>query len=97
LTRLRDPERNELNSLLWATPLAGKSLLEIGCGSGWLTRQLAGTPGQIFGIDPEIQDLRLAKTYQPRSLKNPWYTASAAEALPFPASSFEVAVFANTL
>lgn len=93
----RDPEGNEAKNLLLASPMAGKIVLEIGCGNGWLTWQLAPSTGRIVGIDPGIDDLRLARTSQPPLTANVLLTASMGEALPFSTGSFDIAFFSNSL
>jgi 2-polyprenyl-3-methyl-5-hydroxy-6-metoxy-1,4-benzoquinol methylase len=54
---VRDPEGVEASTLLAACPLAGRQLLEIGCGKGTLTWQVASLPRQVVGIDQDAAAL----------------------------------------
>lgn len=94
---LRDPEGNEAKNLRLASNMAGKAVLEVGCGSGWLTRQISPFAGRLVGIDPGVDDLRAAKIDQPGEVTNTWFTAAISEALPFSACSFDLAFFSNSL
>ncbi len=93
----RDREGAEAAHLMNAAHLQGKRLLEIGCGDGFLTWQLAGIPRKYVALDPHGE--RLAQA-QARRTVNPSpvaFTQSRAERLPFPPGSFDVAVFAHSL
>ena len=92
---LRDPEGAEFSHLVKACELAGKVILEIGCGDGKFTRQYAGIPRKIIGIDPEISDLHGAKENKGGS--NLFFTQSIGENLPFPSQVFDIVIFASSL
>jgi predicted RNA methylase len=65
-----DPEGNEIHALLNLTgPLAGKSLLEIGCGDGRLTWRYAAGSGRVTAIDPDPDELQRAVGDCPVSLR----------------------------
>lgn len=93
----RDPEGFEAKNLILAGQFAGKEVLEIGCGGGWLTWQYAGCAKGIFGIDPGFPDLQKAKTSQPTVVTNVSLTQSKGEALPFPSGILDIAVFSSSL
>ena len=58
-----DPEGHEKEALLTFTGnLAGKRVLEIGCGRGRLTYQFAHLASHTIGIDPDAT--RIAKAQQ---------------------------------
>jgi 2-polyprenyl-3-methyl-5-hydroxy-6-metoxy-1,4-benzoquinol methylase len=64
-----DPERNEINALLEFTgELAGKRVLEIGAGSGRLTRRYASLAGEVVGIDPNPERIASAQKDMPKTL-----------------------------
>jgi len=92
---VRDPEGAQLSHLLRACPLPGARVLEIGCGNGFLTRQYAALPARVAGIDPNADDLREAarQAAQPGKV---FFSRARAEALPFPAATFEVVLFASS-
>ena len=94
---LRDPEGFEVNNLCLASRFAGKDVLEIGCGGGWLTWQYAGIANAIFGIDPGFPDLQKARAARPAVVSNVSLAQCKGEGLPFPAGIFDTAVFSNSL
>ena len=93
----RDPEGSEVKNLLIATEISGRQVLEIGCGTGWLTRQYAASARHVIGIDPGFQDLREARTDQPASMAHGYFAQSVGENLPFPPGSFDQALYSNSL
>jgi ubiquinone/menaquinone biosynthesis C-methylase UbiE len=92
---LRDPEGIELSHLVNAIQIDGKNILEIGCGDGKFTFQYSGIARKVFGIDPEISELKIAKRNQ-RSL-NTYFIQSKAESLPLPTQNFDIVIFASSL
>ena len=72
-----------LNEL--AFPAEGQ-LLDVGCGTGWFTRQLAALPGlQVTGIDLDADSLAFARNRDARST----YLLADALTLPFADNSFD--------
>jgi ubiquinone/menaquinone biosynthesis C-methylase UbiE len=94
---IRDPEGSEARNLVKATELGDKLILEIGCGTGWLTRQYAGMVRQVTGIDPGLTDLLEARADLPASMTNIRYVQSVGENLPFMPASFDKVLFSNSL
>ncbi len=94
---LRDPENNELKHLEAAYQLSGKSVLEIGCGNGFLTRQYAHIPRRVIGIDPNSDELHKATTSLPAPLSKTFLIQGMGEALPFPSQTFNLVIFASSL
>jgi predicted RNA methylase len=65
-----DPEENETHALLTlAGSLAGKRVLEIGCGDGRLTWRYAAGAGRVTAIDPDPERLACARRDCPASLQ----------------------------
>jgi 2-polyprenyl-3-methyl-5-hydroxy-6-metoxy-1,4-benzoquinol methylase len=65
-----DPEENETHALLTlADPLAGKRVLEVGCGDGRLTWRYASGAGRVTGIDPDAAKLERARHDCPAALR----------------------------
>jgi len=93
----RDPEGAELSHLAAACQPAGRDLLEIGCGAGTLTWQYAGLPRKVVGIDPAAAPLRQAKGAGPAPLPHVAFIQAKGEALPFPAHTFDIVLFASSL
>lgn len=74
-------------------PLAGKAMLDIGCGTGTLTRALTQDGAAVTGIDPGGEALAKARSLVPAAR----FEAVSAEALPFPDGQFDGAVMMNAL
>jgi ubiquinone/menaquinone biosynthesis C-methylase UbiE len=74
-------------------PLPGKRILDIGCGSGTLAKRLAEDGAAVTGIDPGAAALEKARSAVPEAR----FEAASADALPFPAASFDGAVMLNAL
>ncbi len=65
-----DPEENETHALrTLAGNLAGKRVLEIGCGDGRLTWRYAAEAARVTAIDPELEELQRARSDCPASLQ----------------------------
>src|SRR4030042_2027104 len=94
---LRDPEGAELNHLIKACELAGKRVLEIGCGDGKFIRQYASMPRRLVGIDPGLADLNTAKNNKSTFPNPPHFIQAVGEGIPFPAQSFDIVIFASSL
>ncbi len=66
----KDPERNEIDTLLeFAEDLQGKRVLEIGAGYGRLTWRYAPYVGEVVGIDPDPERIARAQNDIPEDLR----------------------------
>lgn len=74
-------------------PLAGKRIVDIGCGPGALARRLVDAGARVTGIDPGAAALARARDAVPEAR----FEAATGEALPFPDASFDGAVMLNAL
>ncbi len=92
---VRDPEGAELKHLVAACELAGKLVLEIGCGDGAFTRQYAHMAGSVVGIDPLTAEVKLAKKKTRRTSVQ--LLVGRGEGLPISAHIFDTAIFACSL
>ncbi len=74
----------------------GRDILDVGCGEGELARRLARAGARVVGLDPLAAALEHAGE---AALSGPVvrYLEGSAQALPFPAASFDVVVFFNSL
>jgi ubiquinone/menaquinone biosynthesis C-methylase UbiE len=71
----------------------GESVLEVGCGTGELTRRArtrAGSAAFVCGIDPAAEMISVARAKSERAGLGIDYRVAAIEALPFADASFDV-------
>lgn len=74
-------------------PLAGKHLLDIGCGRGRLSRALMKRGAGVSGIDPQEAMVALAREAAPDADLR----VTGAESLPFDDASFDGTIILNSL
>ncbi len=87
MQRIKDSFIKKLRAAL---PLAGKDVLEIGCGEGTRSRELAPHVGTLHGIDPDMAHIREAREL---SLPNATFEQGNAESLTFADASFDIVIF----
>ena len=75
--------------------LGGKSVLDVGCGAGRLTRIMTQMGATVIGIDPGIRQLERARS-QP-VIGSETYIEGTAENLPAEDNSTNIIVFFNSL
>lgn len=88
----RDPEAVEIQYLKDYTQLAGKQVIEIGCGAGSLTGQYAAAAQSTLALDPDLDAVQSAPHIQAAHLAH-----AQAENLPAADQSFDVAIFSSSL
>jgi ubiquinone/menaquinone biosynthesis C-methylase UbiE len=76
----------------------GGRVLDVGCGTGALTRLLAGWPGigEVVGLDPAPAFLAKAREHT-RDLPHVAFQEGDGRALPFDGSAFDIVVFDSVL
>lgn len=98
MTFQKDPEHNETKFLKKFADVAGKRILEIGCGEGRLTWRYAGRASFVTGVDSDRDALRVAAYDRPSDLKDRVQFANvAAEYLPFRKETFDIALLSWSL
>lgn len=75
------------------SPLKGRRVLDIGCGSGHLLHALAERGARVAGVDPDEAVLELARKAAPSA----YLQRAGAEALPFGDGMVQAAIFLNSL
>lgn len=67
-------------------PPEGSCVLDIGCGGGYLLKELHGKGCQLHGCDISTEALRIAKTVVPEAK----FALADAQKLPYPDASFDI-------
>lgn len=75
--------------------LAGKQVLDVGCGEGHLTRMMAHAGAQVIGLECSAGQLEKARAYE--KARDECYIDGVGENLPFEDASFDIVVFFNSL
>lgn len=89
--RKYDPDNLELKYIRQITKIKNKTILEIGCGNGRLTRILARYAKKIIGVDNDPRMIRSAKKLTKR--KNVSFKLMNALSLKFKPCSFDIVIF----
>ncbi|MCG5236575.1 class I SAM-dependent methyltransferase [Xanthobacter oligotrophicus] len=76
----------------WLGPLAGRLILDVGCGRGALAKALTARGTHVVGIDPATDAIEAARVAVPEAR----FEAGGAEALPYPAASFDAVLLLNS-
>jgi ubiquinone/menaquinone biosynthesis C-methylase UbiE/DNA-binding transcriptional ArsR family regulator len=77
--------------------LAGRRVLDLGCGSGRLARLFASAGNAVTAVDNSEEQIRLAKSESAAGEENPAFILASMEATGLPAESFEVALLSQSL
>jgi SAM-dependent methyltransferase len=86
----RDPSDENIDVLVREGDLAGRSVLDIGCGTGRVAGVLSGRYGAtVHGVEPSEQMLAVARERVPAGVR---LTQAGAERLPFADGAFERAL-----
>jgi ubiquinone/menaquinone biosynthesis C-methylase UbiE len=93
-----DPEGVELRTLRELTPVDGLHVLELGCGEGRLTFQIADTAASVFAVDPDEGRIAAARASLRAALAErvSFEVAGAADVDP-PRREFDLALFSWSL
>jgi ubiquinone/menaquinone biosynthesis C-methylase UbiE len=99
-TRGADPQQQAMRRAFLAEVAfpAQARVLEVGCGTGVLTRRLARWPGvgEVVGVDPAVALLNRARELA-ADVPNISFREADGRSLPFEEASFDVVVFDSTL
>jgi ubiquinone/menaquinone biosynthesis C-methylase UbiE len=74
-------------------PLAGRRVLDIGCGPGFLAKALIERGFEVTGIDPDDTTIEAARANAPSAR----FIAASGASLPFEEAEFDAAVLLNSL
>lgn len=65
----RDPDGVESAAIARLVPLAGRRVLDVGCGSGRLTRAAAAAGADVYAFDPNAESVAQARASLPEELR----------------------------
>jgi 2-polyprenyl-6-hydroxyphenyl methylase/3-demethylubiquinone-9 3-methyltransferase len=77
--------------------LPGKTVLDIGCGGGFLAEEFAREGFTVTGIDPAARSLEAARKHAADNNLEIDYREGKGEALPFPDASFDIVACGDVL
>jgi SAM-dependent methyltransferase len=84
--RALDPEGHVLSAMRARAPWAGRTLLDLGCGSGYWLAGYADEAAEVIGVEPDPRLLPLAAARDPRVRVR----HGSAEHIPLPGQSVDV-------
>lgn len=87
--------RSSLDVMEGLLPLRGATIVDVGCGDGWLTRLLTKRGAHLTGIEVSPRHLQEARTTAP--VGDEHYIQGIAEDLPIVSRSVDVVLFFNSL
>ncbi len=77
--------------------LPGRTVLDVGCGGGFLAEEFAGDGFAVTGIDPATHSLEAARKHAVDNNLEINYRAGRGESLPFPDGSFDIVACCDAL
>jgi ubiquinone/menaquinone biosynthesis C-methylase UbiE len=93
-----DPEGVELAALAELAPMDGLRVLEVGCGDGRVTFQVAAATASVLAVDPDAQRIEQARRAVSAELaEKVTFAAQAATEVDVPRHSFDLALFSWSL
>lgn len=75
----------------------GKTALEVGCGGGILSEEIARLGFAVTGIDPSAHSLQIAASHAQAGGLRITYAQGAGEAIPYPDQSFDIVFCCDVL
>lgn len=76
-------------------PIKGSTIVEIGCGDGWLVREMTRKGGKVTGVEVSPKQLAHARSFAAAGDEH--YLQGIAEDVPMPSRSADIVVFYNSL
>jgi ubiquinone/menaquinone biosynthesis C-methylase UbiE len=88
-----DEEGVEPAAIAALVPLEGKSVLEVGCGTGRLTALAAARAAHVYAFDPSAENVAAARAALTREQRRRVrFAVHDAEALHLPRERFDIAI-----
>ena len=95
MARTVDPQERELALIGRVADVAGKDVLDIGCGDGRTSRRLAGRGATVLGVDPDEAAIARARAAAPGGGCR--FRAADVLELAMPPAGFDLVVFSRSL
>ena len=95
MARTVDPQGRELELIARVTDLAGKDVLDIGCGDGRTSRRLARRGATVLGVDPDGAAIARARAGGTSDACR--FRAADVLELALPPAGFDLVVFSRSL
>ncbi len=92
---LQDPTNEYIRTITAHCDLTGKEVLEVGCGTGRITRDLARHARRVVAVDPDEGALAKARSAGPAA--NVQFLPMPDGVLDFPPASFDVVIYTLSL
>lgn len=83
--------------ILRRLPVPGGTVLDVGCGGGFLSEEFARDGFQVTGIDPSAKTVAAARKHASESGLDIRYEVGRGEAIPFPDASFDIVACCDVL
>lgn len=87
--------REHADVLLEMLDVAGKTAIDVGCGSGHIARAVTAKGGHVIAIDPSEKQLEVARAAEPAG--DEVYVEGVAEELELEDESADIVIFFNSL
>ena len=97
VTRNKERGRFIVTTLSECFDLSNIKIIELGCGLGWLSVELARYCPNVIGIDLNEKAVNLAKSYQKTEGVHVKFEKGDASATKYPAKHFDVAIVSHLL
>ncbi len=95
MARTVDPQGRELELIARFTELAGKDVIDIGCGDGRTSRRLAMRGATVLGVDPD--EAAIAQASAGGTTDTCRFRATDVLDLALPPASFDLVVFSRSM
>lgn len=95
MNMILDPTGQFIKNITEQCDITGKEILEIGCGSGRITRDLAKYARKVVAIDPDERALQVAQAGITH--ENVEFIRCSGESLPFAENTFDLVIYSLSL